>query len=1119
MEESRVKAVQALLIKAWRERWADFQWSTKIKQYIVSGSADEANQIAEMLLTQTFVGPSPSSLILSYLKHAIMSDVVSLPGVLSAMTKYSDTAVTRPYCMRSLLEIFIFCMNKLGVRSTVEEGLQLSVELLEVVHWLLASITQSLEHLQVESRDIITISRNVDYMSDLLRKMCSRDNLKLLLYIGRLEDEGECLAKLEAATAAIAGPAGVVGGGPQGVGPGAGPGVGPGVGTGVGPGVGPGMGPVLGSGPGPAPLPGAGPGDPTGGTSSSTPGTPAAGAEPEKEPIKPITLWTRIETAMTDLTTLINSVSGPQPVGMQQRQQSNLEHLLSRTPQHSTKKDVKADSLKVKLENNLADIARIPMQTLHTRPISRCENTLGLKALCCSVNVMTFMEAALNLTSDIQLFVDQLLLMERLQNLPRSAIYRELLHASFLGLVEDSDPTEEIKWVAFTFLKLPQIIQRLQQSMADDSGSCEALVEGLHYLLRFYVLLDLLDTKQRCDAIKQLLGQLSACGVLNETQVKEITTARSTTSKLTRPTDTQQPVSLVADVKNQDEMLVLLGHMKAGKSFDYMVAAAAARSKLPKFSAKLIKINEIVKQSSAENAKASQVRAVIFDLTFLMLCRIAQLYGTEMVVSSSGDSFFETWVHHCMPDDTSTKPLSGMTAADPNKIDMLLNQYHTGMEFKTAQVRWSEVCLAIPYAIQHLLHAWEYGAVSEEHVSKLVDNLKGRVCCLPICCVAWLCSHMTSLSTNERSKAHRLLQMMMTSVANSATSLQMYDTERNSLMTTIVKKMSTSVLGSDSKIHREPASVVAPGPTLPPEPNTASLETLTGTFRAIVQRGVVDKKSLTTMDALLTSGGALWFCRSIVLELTSLHRKDDLTTAVEIAVALFQVDIEQMTLTLLRRVIPRLLADLSNIDRLSNPRGKALAKLVVWCIAATLTSQNSFRDSKSKESPSRIVRGRKRGRGDTEREEAISLREENRPSKLRKLLSTAEEEGASTPLPAGSVNVSTANSSFLVMQAQQQYVEPLHVALVSAFRLFASILASGIINPRTEFILSFVQEVLYCGETISTNVLQFMPVTMATHLLNTLSGVFMQDLALAIGQLEGPTPRRMAAKALCQTRR
>nr|XP_054766813.1 LOW QUALITY PROTEIN: mediator of RNA polymerase II transcription subunit 24-like [Lytechinus pictus] len=685
-------------------------------------------------------------------------------------------------------------------------------------------------------------------------------------------------------------------------------------------------------------------------------------------------------------------VGPPGPTSEEKGAESTLEHLLSNTSTFH-QEDGKADSLKVKLENNLADIARIPMQTLHTRPISRCENTLGLKSLCCSVNVLdNFMEAALNLTSDIQLFVDQLLLMERLQNLPRSAIYREILHASFLGLVEDIGPTEEIKWVAFTFLKLPQIIQRLQQSMADDAGS-EALVEGLHYLLKFYVLLDLVDTKQRCDAIKQLLGQLSVCGVLNETQIKEITTARSTTIKHTRPTDTQQPVSLVvmvtraeplinfikADVKNQDDMLVLLGHMKPGKSFDYMVAAAAARSKLRKFSAKLIKINEIAKQSSAENAKASQNRSrSSFDLTFshdiIIMSDLLQIlyFCCQMVVSTSGDSFFETWVHHCMPDDTGTKPLSGMTAADPNKIDMLLNQYHTGMEFKTAQVRWSEVCLAIPYAIQHLLHAWEYGAVSEEHVSKLVDNLKGRVCCLPICCVAWLCSHMTSLSSNERSKAHRLLQMMMTSSTNSATSLQMYDTERNSLMTTIVKKMSMSVLGSDSKIQREPASVVSSGPALPPEPNTPSLETLSATFKSIVQRGVVDKKSLTTMDALLTSGGALWFCRSIVLELTSLHRKDDLTTAVEIAVALFQVDIEQMTLTLLRRVIPRLLADLSNIDRLSNPRGKALAKLVVWCIAATLTSQNSFRDSKSKESPSRVIRGRKRGRGDTEREVIIN---------------------------------------------------------------------------------------------------------------------------------------------------
>ena len=54
------------------------------------------------------------------------------------------------------------------------------------------------------------------------------------------------------------------------------------------------------------------------------------------------------------------------------------------------------------------------------------------------------------------------------------------------------------------------------------------------------------------------------------------------------------------------------------------------------------------------------------------------------------------------------------------------------------------------------------------------------------------------------------------------------------------------------------------------------------------------------------------------------------------------------------------------------------------------------------------------------------------------------------------------------------------IVAVSIMRLFASIIASGTINPRTEFIQSFIQEVLYCGEAISSSILQFMPVTMVT---------------------------------------
>ena len=84
----------------------------------------------------------------------------------------------------------------------MDDSLELSIKLLEVVEWLLASILRSLEHIQSDSRDVLTISRNIEITSELLRKVCSRESLRLLLHIGRLEDEGQILEKQEVAAAA-----------------------------------------------------------------------------------------------------------------------------------------------------------------------------------------------------------------------------------------------------------------------------------------------------------------------------------------------------------------------------------------------------------------------------------------------------------------------------------------------------------------------------------------------------------------------------------------------------------------------------------------------------------------------------------------------------------------------------------------------------------------------------------------------------------------------------------------------------------------------------------------------------------------------------------------------------
>ena len=47
------------------------------------------------------------------------------------------------------------------------------------------------------------------------------------------------------------------------------------------------------------------------------------------------------------------------------------------------------------------------------------------------------------------------------------------------------------------------------------------------------------------------------------------------------------------------------------------------------------RINEYAKQfqqTQGENSKAAQNRALLFDISFLMLCHITQLYGSEVML-------------------------------------------------------------------------------------------------------------------------------------------------------------------------------------------------------------------------------------------------------------------------------------------------------------------------------------------------------------------------------------------------------------------------------------------------------------------------------------------------------
>lgn len=83
--------------------------------------------------------------------------------------------------------------------------------------------------------------------------------------------------------------------------------------------------------------------------------------------------------------------------------------------------------------------------------------------------------------------------------------------------------------------------------------------------------------------------------------------------------------------KIQEALLSMLYHVLTGNSFELMLAVATVEGKLKTFVAKLIKFNESSKQiNEPVPDKTAATRAMLFDVSFLMLCSIVQTYGSDV---------------------------------------------------------------------------------------------------------------------------------------------------------------------------------------------------------------------------------------------------------------------------------------------------------------------------------------------------------------------------------------------------------------------------------------------------------------------------------------------------------
>ncbi|KAF3816881.1 hypothetical protein GH733_014229 [Mirounga leonina] len=983
----KVVNLKQAILQAWKERWSDYQWAINMKKFFPKGATWDILNLAEALLEQAMIGPSPNPLILSYLKYAISSQMVSYSSVLTAISKFDD--FSRDLCVQALLDIMDMFCDRLSCHGKAEECIGLCRALLSALHWLLRCTAASAERLRegLEAGAPAPAAGEKQLAMCLLRleKTLSSTKNRALLHIAKLEEASS---------------------------------------------------------------------------------------------------WTAIEHSLLKLGEILASLSNPQ--------------LRSQAEQCGT------------LIRSIPTMLAVHSEQLH-------------KTGYPTVHAVVLLEGTMNLTGETQPLVEQLMMVKRMQKMKGDG-HPLRLHSR---IIPQHIPTPLFVLEIWKACFIPQVLVKLKKYCHGDKDFTEDVSCAFEFLLKLTPLLDKADQRCNCDCTKFLLQECSKQGLLSEASVTNLMAKRAADREhapqlksgenaniqpnpglilRAEPTVTNILKTMDADhSKSPEGLLGVLGHMLSGKSLDLLLAAAAATGKLKSFARKFINLNEFTTHGNEELAKAASVRALLFDISFLMLCHVAQTYGSEVILSESSTGaqvpFFETWMQTCMPEEGKIlNPDHPCFWPDSTKVESLVALLNNSSEMKLVQMKWHEACLSISAAILEILNAWENGVLAFESIQKITDNIKGKVCSLAVCAVAWLVAHVRMLGLDEREKSLQMIRQLAGPLYSENT-LQFYN-ERVVIMSSILEHMCADVLQQTATQIKFPSTGVDTMPywnLLPPK--RPIKEVLTDIFAKVLEKGWVDSRSIHIFDTLLHMGGVYWFCNNLIKELLKETRKEHTLRAVELLYSIFCLDMQQVTLVLLGHILPGLLTDSSKWHSLMDPPGTALAKLAVWCALSSYSSHKGQASSRQK----------KRHREDIEDYISLFPLDDMQPSKLMRLLSSNEEDANILSSPTDRSMSSSLSASQLHTVNMR---DPLNRVLANLFLLISSILGSRTAGPHTQFVQWFMEECVDCLEQGSRgSILQFMPFTTVSELVKV-SAMSSPKVVLAITDLSLSLGRQVAAKAI-----
>ncbi|CAG4955258.1 unnamed protein product [Parnassius apollo] len=715
-----------------------------------------------------------------------------------------------------------------------------------------------------------------------------------------------------------------------------------------------------------------------------------------------------------------------------------------------------------------------------------------------------------NPSADIQQFSSQLLMVQRIKGYTLSRLYCELIRACFISLNDSSkDASKQALWAAFTFLKVPQVINYIHNmcgaSNKDGEYSLE-VVEAFEKLLQCTPLLDVVDTKNSCNGLVSLLEPLVKLNLVSENHLSYFKQKRETKDiKLQKlePTGLQGSVpsfmtraeptlagilkTMGGDFhKTQESLYAMLCQIVGGTTLDTILAVATVEGKLKLFVSRLIKFNEFALLAASEKG-ASQSKVYIFDISFLILCFIVQEYGIEAVLDDNGDSFFEQWVRDCMVHKGVHKsPDQILQKCDPQLVDIFIHHLSApDFDFKNTNLKPHDLCMNVSGAVKEILFAWEHGSISSADVKRMLDSLRQKMASLAVCASVWLCSYINVVHQDAFLKPINMVQQFL--APPTEVELAQIDNfkERAILMCQIIRKMQYDIHPPSvpkSKVITFSHSIISRQPIL---------EQLQSVWEDIKSRGYLHIDATHIIQSLLNTAGPVWFVTNLVKETLKFRYQEDLDRSVDIVLAMCHLDIESCTEALLLHVLPQYLYNAKLCEELVEPQCAVLAKLSVYCIYAALEYSNS----------SKATISRKRRHDDNEDLDALCS-----SSKVRRLNDNSSDSSSMYYSQGQSV-------SGAVLK------EPLQSALELLYKSFSQLAGkNGEITPQTYFILQFLVYMVQCGHERAQIVLQKMPSEIVPTLIKALPDSFNIGLILRLYDLSIPYGRRDTARDLCLLR-